>query len=71
MQHRGILAGLPPVTGDHQLGDHRIVRACLGRPHPLPGRELRQRYQFNRRTPYDNYSHSGDLQYDIDSGIGV
>jgi len=35
------------------------------------GNELRQRYKFNRRTPYDNYSHSGDIQYDIDSGIGV
>jgi hypothetical protein len=35
------------------------------------GNEIRQRYKFNRRTPYDNYSHSGDIQYDIDSGIGV
>jgi len=35
------------------------------------GHEIRQRYKFNRRTPYDNYAHSGDLQYDIDSGIGV
>ena len=24
------------------------------------GRELRQRYKFTRRTPYDVYSHSGD-----------
>jgi len=34
------------------------------------GRELRQRYKFNRRTPYDFYSHSGDEQ-DVDFGIGV
>jgi hypothetical protein len=34
------------------------------------GRELRQRYQFNRRTPYDAYSHSGDEQ-DIDFGLGT
>jgi hypothetical protein len=34
------------------------------------GRELRHRYQFNRRTPYDFYSHSGDEQ-DVDFGIGV
>lgn len=34
------------------------------------GRELRQRYKFNRRTPYDFYSHSGDEQ-DIDFGLGV
>ncbi len=34
------------------------------------GRELRQRYQFNRRTPYDVYAHSGDEQ-DVDFGIGI
>lgn len=35
------------------------------------GRELRQRYKFNRRTPYDFYSHSGDEQQEADFGIGV
>ena len=35
------------------------------------GNEIRQRYKFNRRTPYDNYGHSGDVAYDMDSGIGV
>ena len=34
------------------------------------GRELRQRYKFNRRTPYDFYSHSGDEQ-DVDFGLGI
>lgn len=34
------------------------------------GRELRQRYKFNRRTPYDLYSHSGDEQ-EIDFGLGI
>lgn len=34
------------------------------------GRELRQRYKFNRRTPYDFYSHSGDEQ-DLEFGVGV
>ena len=34
------------------------------------GRELRQRYQFNRRTPYDLYAHSGDEQ-DMDFGLGT
>lgn len=34
------------------------------------GRELRQRYKFNRRTPYDFYSHSGDEQ-DVDFGLGT
>ena len=37
------------------------------------GRELRQRYKFNRRTPYDFYSHSGDEQdvQDVDFGLGT
>jgi hypothetical protein len=35
------------------------------------GNEIRQRYKFNRRTPYDNYGHAGDVAYDMDSGIGV
>jgi hypothetical protein len=34
------------------------------------GRELRLRYKFNRRTPYDLYSHSGDEQ-DLEVGLGI
>lgn len=34
------------------------------------GRELRLRYKFNHRTPYDFYSHAGD-EKDVDFGIGV
>jgi hypothetical protein len=34
------------------------------------GRELRIRYKFNRRTPYDLYAHSGDEQ-DVDFGLGI
>jgi hypothetical protein len=34
------------------------------------GRELRQRYKFNRRTPYDFYAHSGDRE-DMEFGVGV
>jgi hypothetical protein len=34
------------------------------------GRELRQRYKFNHRTPYDIYSHAGDEQ-DVDFGLGI
>lgn len=34
------------------------------------GREIRLRYKFNRRTPYDFYAHSGD-EHDMDFGIGV
>ena len=25
VEHRSIPAGLPPVAGDHQLGDHRVA----------------------------------------------
>ncbi len=36
------------------------------------GRELRQRYKFNRRTPYDLYAHSGgDEVQDIEFGLGI
>jgi hypothetical protein len=35
------------------------------------GRELRQRYKFNRRTPYDFYSHSGDEMHDMEFGVGI
>ena len=35
------------------------------------GRELRQRYKFNRRTPYDFYSHSGDEMTELEFGVGV
>lgn len=34
------------------------------------GRELRARYKFHRRTPYEVYSHSGDQQ-DAECGVGV
>ena len=34
------------------------------------GRELRSRYKFNRRTPYDFYAHSGDSQ-DMEFGVGI
>lgn len=35
------------------------------------GRELRERYKFNRRTPYDFYSHSGDAMQDMEFGVGI
>lgn len=34
------------------------------------GRELRNRYKFNRRTPYDMYSHAGESQ-EIEYGVGT
>jgi len=35
------------------------------------GREIRQRYKFNRRTPYDFYAHSGDQMQDSEFGVGI
>jgi len=35
------------------------------------GREIRQRYKFNRRTPYDLYAHSGDELPDVECGVGI
>lgn len=35
------------------------------------GTELRQRYKFNRRTPYDFYAHSGDQVQDVEFGVGI
>jgi hypothetical protein len=37
----------------------------------LAGRELRGRYKFNRRTPYDYYAHAGDQTPDIEFGVGI
>ena len=38
----------------------------------MVGRELRQRYKFKRRTPYDVYGHSGDEQVDeMEFGLGT
>jgi hypothetical protein len=35
------------------------------------GREIRQRYKFNRRTPYDFYAHAGDQAQDVEFGVGI
>jgi hypothetical protein len=39
------------------------------------GRELRQRYKFSRRTPYDLYAHSGEQSrrrnQEIEFGVGI
>ena len=37
----------------------------------LAGRELRGRYKFKRRTPYDYYAHSGDRTPDLEFGVGI
>ena len=35
------------------------------------GRELRQRYKFHRRTPYDAYAHAGRRDQDVEFGVGT
>ena len=35
------------------------------------GREIRCRYKFNRRTPYDYYANSSDDRHDVEFGVGV
>lgn len=35
------------------------------------GRELRYRYKFRRRTPYDFYAHAGDSMPDVEFGVGI
>ena len=35
------------------------------------GRELRQRYKFHRRTPYDLYAHAGTRSREIEFGVGI
>ena len=37
----------------------------------IVGREMRARYKFNRRTPYDMYAHSGDELPEADCGVGI
>ncbi len=35
------------------------------------GRELRIRYKFKHRTPYDYYSHYGDESQNVEYGMGI
>jgi hypothetical protein len=64
-----------PASGDesHFLKTVGWVSAALGAVAlgVIVGREIRQRYKFNRRTPYDLYSHAGDKLPDVDCGVGI
>ena len=53
------------VTAAWVTGAVAVVAAGL-----YAGREIRSRYQFKRRTPYDYYSHSGDRS-DLEFGVGT
>jgi hypothetical protein len=63
----------PPVPESGLLKTVAWVTAALGAVAigVIVGRELRQRYKFNRRTPYDLYAHSGDELPDADCGVGI
>jgi hypothetical protein len=79
-QERQACAALNGVSGDpepaeesHLLKTVGVVSAALGAVAVglIVGREIRRRYKFNRRTPYDLYSHSGDELVDADWGVGI
>ena len=59
-----------PATFLHTLGWLSAGAGALGIGLVI-GRELRQRYKFNRRTPYDVYAHAGDYQSDLEFGVGI
>ena len=38
----------------------------------IVGREIRRRYKFKRRTPYDFYAHAGGSYHnDVEFGVGI
>ncbi len=53
------------VTAAWVTGAVAVVAAGL-----YAGKELRSRYKFKRRTPYDYYAHSGDRS-DLEFGVGI
>ena len=67
-------SGAPALPEEsHLLKTIGLVSAALGAVAIglIVGREIRQRYKFNRRTPYDLYAHSGDELHDADCGVGI
>ncbi len=61
------------ADGSHLLKTVGWISAALGALAIglIVGREIRQRYKFNRRTPYDLYAHSGDELPDADCSVGI
>ncbi len=62
-----------PVQESHLLRTLGWISAALGAVAVglVVGREIRQRYKFNRRTPYDLYAHSSDEIDDVEFGVGI
>jgi hypothetical protein len=73
VESAGVSEELTPEVESHFLKTFGWISAALGAVAlgVLVGREIRQRYKFNRRTPYDLYAHSGDQLPDVDSGVGI
>lgn len=65
--------GLPDLEESRLLRTVGWVSAGLGAVALglFVGRELRSRYKFNRRTPYDYYAHANDDQQDMEFGVGI
>jgi hypothetical protein len=72
-------AALNPAAGEIEQKESHLLKtvgwisAALGAVALglVVGAELRSRYKFNRRTPYDVYAHSGDELGDVDWGVGI
>ena len=71
--HRAIEQAIPEIEESTLLRTIGWVSAGFGAVALglFVGRELRQRYKFNRRTPYDFYAHSGDEAQDMEFGVGI
>jgi hypothetical protein len=63
----------PVVEESHLLRTLGWISAALGAVAVgmVIGREIRQRYKFNRQTPYDLYAHSNDDINDVEFGVGI
>jgi hypothetical protein len=67
------------LTGDSPESAHPVLRALSLASLVIGataiglyiGRELRLRYKFNRRTPYDFYSKAGDPVTMTEYGMGI
>lgn len=58
-------SGRVAVTAAWVTGAVAVIAAGL-----YAGREIRSRYKFKRRTPYDYYAHSGDRS-ELEFGVGI
>jgi len=66
---------LAPVEESHESGTLRVIGwfsvgmvvAAIG---IFVGREIRSRYKFKKRTPYDFYSNAGE-QHASEFGMGI